>query len=118
MDVISQDGWAEKLVRASKKGLCRGPKRWMVAPVLTNSDDLGSVRPAHLSVIVALPSVHERARFLEEPFLARAPITPFEWLIAGRRCQLLPSLVAKTDQIVLCCHLPDCHDANPLSGER
>ncbi len=40
--------------------------------------------PTHQLIIVAFPSVHEGARLLEEPFLARAPKTPFERLVAGR----------------------------------
>ena len=53
--------------------------------------------PTHQLIIVAFPSVYERARVLEEPFLPRAPKTPLEWFIAGRWCQLLPLLVPKAD---------------------
>jgi hypothetical protein len=75
-----------------------------------------SVCPTYLSIIVAFPSVDEQARLFKEPLLAGAPETPFEWFIASRWCELLPFFIAKTDYIILCCDLPDCHYANPLSG--
>ena len=55
------------------------------------------VHPAYLAIIVALPFIHEGAGFLEKPFLAWAPVTPLEWLVAGGWCQLLSCFVAKRD---------------------